>query len=149
MQDDSAALRRLTPNIPTLKINSDLGTTFDYLYLILTDWKSTVYRNPGACEESTEGWQRAVPWLFCESRKVLLTQRISQYEAASTALPVWIQHVCSTVSLLQNLCSSIMIWLQRLAEPKAWPVFFPRVHFLKLYPGGIVFPTLLCKFASV
>jgi len=30
-------LRRLTPNIPTLKINLDLGTTFDYLYLILTD----------------------------------------------------------------------------------------------------------------
>ena len=37
MRDDSAALRRLAPNIPTLKINSDLGTTFDYLYLIPTD----------------------------------------------------------------------------------------------------------------
>jgi len=37
MRDDSAALSRLAPDIPTLRINSDLRTTFDYLYLILTD----------------------------------------------------------------------------------------------------------------
>jgi len=41
------------------------------------------------------------------------------------------------------------IWLQRLAEPKARAVFFPRVRNLKLFPGRIVFSTLLCDFASV
>jgi len=33
--------------------------------------------------------------------------------------------------------------LQRLAEPKAWAVFFPRVRILKLFLGRIVFSTLL------
>jgi len=39
MRDGSVASRRLTSDIPTLvlKINSDLSTTFDYLYLIPTD----------------------------------------------------------------------------------------------------------------
>ena len=44
MRDGSVASCRLTSDIPTLKINLDLSTTFDYLYLIPTDWKSTVYR---------------------------------------------------------------------------------------------------------